>query len=211
MTIAKGCTESLAQRDIITQGFNDLLGVLNRYKNHNEIRIKAELYDIINEKSLSDEERVSQVSQFNGLLTELEEIAIRIRRTIFIGLYSFWELSLKNICEYYYMNCDRKKSARGYSENDYLNAILHSDRPDKISLISIEIKELRNYMTHGSLDTKRKSIIDGLISAHPEFDIGKSGEEYYLTSYDGLKQILNIINEGAHYVEETAKTINKKP
>lgn len=217
MSIAKGRTNCEAERDAIVQGFNDLLRVLKQAKHQKEIGIKSELYDIISDHSISEEEKDTQKKPFYDLLSESEDTNTRIRRTILIGLFSFWELSLKGICDYYKIdvetaklnNSQKEKHPKNktprISENDYLNAIFKAERPKEVSVISSTIKELRNYMTHGSADDDRKAVIDSLISSHPEFCISKTQDGYVIDSYDGLDHILNIIIEGLCRVEATAK------
>lgn len=221
MAFAKGRTNCEAERDTIVRGFTDLLKVLKQAKKQKETRIKAELYDIINDTTLSDEERQTQMNPFHGLMREQEETDLRIRRTILIGLFSFWELSIKDICDYYKLNiatvkCDKPKIKNNkpkennrYSENDYLNAIFHSDRPEKVGLISSAIKQLRNYMTHGTANYDRMTIINNLMVTHPEFCISKIQNDYFITSYEGLENILNTIQDGLLYVETSAKTSQK--
>ena len=217
MSIAKGRTDCEAERDTIMRGFNDLLMILKQSKNQTEVQAKSTLYDIIHNKCLSDEERLTQMSPLNALLTEQEELDIRIRSTILIGLFSFWELSLKAICEYYKIDISCFKGKRkeskspnkkiDYSVNDYINAIFHSRHPKNIDVISSEIKELRNYMTHGNAKGTRKSIIENLILKYPEFCIAKSPDGYFITSYDGMDNILKIINDGLMCAEAAAKSL----
>lgn len=217
MSIAKGRTNCEAERDVIVQGFNDLLRVLRQAKHQKEVGIKSELYDIITNQSISEEEKDAQKKPFYDLLSESEESDKRIRRTILIGLFSFWELSLKGICDYYHIDVEATKQNKSQkkkqpkdktprlSENDYLNAIFQAERPKEVSFISSTIKELRNYMTHGSAEDDRKAVIDSLISSHPEFSVSKTQDGYFINSYDGLDHILNKIIEGLCCAEATAK------
>lgn len=217
MTIAKGRTNCEAERDTIVQGFQELLKVLKHAKNQTEIQAKAALYDIANDKSLSDEERRNQMRPFEDMLAEQEESDIRIRRTILIGLFSFWELSLKDICEYYKIKVTKatriKKEGKSkdgptFGDNDYLNSIYRDNRPENVGLISSQIKALRNYMTHGSAGEERQKSIDTLMATHPNFCISKIYGGYSISSYDGLDKMLKIINDGLRDTESTAKTLN---
>ncbi len=83
MTIAKGRTTCETERDSMVQGFHVLLKVLKHAKKQNEIQAKFALYDIANDKSLSDEERWYQMRPFNEMLTTPVESDIRIRRPVF--------------------------------------------------------------------------------------------------------------------------------
>lgn len=217
MSFAKGRTNCEAERDTTAQGFRELLEALKRAKNQVEVEVKAELYDIINDKSLSEQERRERMKPFEDVLTEQEESDIRIRRTILIGLFSFWELSLKDLCKYYKINVTKIKSSKKesksknvpiFGENDYLNAIFRDIRPKNIGLISSQIRELRNYMTHGSAYEDRQATIDSIISSYPELCVAKSGHDYFISSYDGLDKMLQIINDGLTIAEKTARTLN---
>lgn len=222
MAFAKGRTNCEAERDIIVQGYTDLLKVLNHAKHQKETGIKAELYDIIIDTAISDEERQTQMSPFYEVLSEQEETDRRIRRSILIGLFSFWELSLKEVCEYYKLDVAVAKDPKPkknnksqnnephYGESDYLKAIFHTERPDKVDVISSKIKELRHYMTHGTDGVARKLAIENLMSTHPEFCISKEGGDYFITSYHGLEQILTIIKECLLCAEATAKQLKEQ-
>lgn len=218
MTFAKGRTNCEAERDTIVQGFHELLYELKHAKNQIEVQAKASLYDVVNDQSLSNDERRSQMRPFEELLSEQEEKDIRIRRTILIGLFSFWELSLKDLCEYYKINVTKTKNNKNkkeeiskhvykFSENDYLNAIFRDHRPKNIALISSQIKELRNYMAHGNAGEDRQVIIDNFIVTNPDFCVSEISGDYYITSYDGLDKMLKIITEGLIDAETTAKNL----
>lgn len=222
MVVAKGRTDCEAERDTIVQGFNDLLTVLKQAKAQIEVQAKASLYDVINDKSLSKEEQYCQMVPFKDLLSEQEEADIRIRRAILIGLFSFWELSVKDICEYYNINVGDNKSIKKTPANkstkddqslklyDYVKAIFPAELPYKVHLISLYIRELRNYMTHGSATDRRQVVIENLIAEKPDFFIRNTLDEYIITSYDGLKNILNVIIEGLIITENAAKSLTKQ-
>lgn len=222
MKIAKGRTDCEAERDTIVLGFNDLLSVLQYSKIQTEEHAKAALFDIIHNKTLSEEERLDQMKPYRDLLSEQEEKDIRIRRTILIGLFAFWELSLKNICEYYRINVGATKGEKvsksyniknghcKYKVNDYTSALFPFRSPDIVEFISSQIKGLRNYMTHGSADEKRQAVIDSLIAAHPEFYISKNGNDYYISSYNGFESILKNISDGLQFAEKVAKDIQNQ-
>lgn len=219
MTIAKGRTDCEAERNTIVLGFNDLLRALQYSKIQTEEHAKAALFDVLHDKTLSEEERLDQMKPHRDLLSEQKEKDIRICRTILIGQFAFWELSLKKICEDYKINVEatkRKKLPKSgtsnnghgnYKVNDYISALFRFGCPDIVELISSKIKELRNYMTHGSADKKRRDIIDTLMAEHPEFYISKNGNGYYINSYIGLENILKNISEGLRLAEKSAKDI----
>lgn len=157
------------------------------------------------------------------MLSEQEETDIRIRRTLLIGMFSFWELSLKEICEFYKLGIandngieQNKKQRNGneqknkkpyYNYNDYANAIFQSERPEIVNLINSEIKELRNYMTHGTVKADKIADIENLMKSHPEFCICKNCSDFFITSYDGLENILKVLSDGLICAEDKAKIL----
>lgn len=203
MTFAKGLTDCEAERNIILQGFKDMLRILKEAKNTAETRAKAALYDIVCDKNISEEEQRAQTGPFNDLLSQQEEIDIRIRRTILIGLFAFWELSLKNICAYYQLNVAHTRETK--SVNDYINTIFNNKHTKARSVFSYSLKEFRNYMTHGSANNNRRAIIDKLMLSNPEFNISKIQSDYFINSYEGLENILKTITEELRIAEDTAK------
>jgi len=57
MTIAKGMSNIKAEREIVLQGFREQIDVVEQSKVIQEQSIKAKLYDIITDNSISDEEK----------------------------------------------------------------------------------------------------------------------------------------------------------
>lgn len=209
MTIALGRTSCEAERAIIVQGFNDLLEILNRTRRQNEVHVMSSINGVIKDEKLSDDERETEMKNCNELLIEQDESGVRMRRVILIGIFSFWELSLKDICEYYQLNSLMSNKHGHKTESDYLDVIFQDNRPEIIHVISSQIKELRNYMTHGSAGEKRQNVIDELMSVHPEFGISKEHNDYYINSYDGIANILKYVTKGIINAENEAKSIRE--
>ena len=192
-----------------------MLNALIRAKKQTDIHAKASLYDILKDDSISDDERLTISKAFNDLLSDQEEKDIRIRQAILIGLFSFWEISLHDICEYYGIwpttsstsSKDKKPTKQSYKlySYNYLNAIYSSKIPESSNLIESQIKELRNYMTHGCADSRRQAILDNLLTAYPEFHISSTNDTYYISDYAGLYNILKIISDELKDAENTAK------
>ena len=97
MAIAKGLSINEAERCIVMQGFYEQLEIAQQSQYAQETSIKAKLYDIIEDNSLDEDEKQSLKKPLISELEEIENKHIRIRRSVLIGLYSFWEVSLKAI------------------------------------------------------------------------------------------------------------------
>lgn len=214
MAIAKGRTDCEAERDTIVQGFVDMLKVLKQAKNQKENGIKSVLYDILTDHSFSAEEQRDSMRPYEDLLSEQEEIDIRIRRAIFIGLFSFWEISLRDITSYYGLSCVSSRQKNEKNEQPQkpqklsacIKAIFSDKAPECAITIADGIRELRNYMTHGSLNPDRIQAIDLLRKSHPEFCIAKCQPEYYFSSYTGIETLTDYIVQTLRLAEEAAKS-----
>ena len=97
MSFGKGRTNCQVERDIFYESFKDSISILIKSQKEEETYIKAILYDISASQYLSKEEKVSESRTYEQLLADIEEKYIRIRRTVFIGIYSYWEISLKEL------------------------------------------------------------------------------------------------------------------
>lgn len=209
MAVAKGITNCQSEREITATGFKDLLNVVQNAKDINESNIKAKLYDIITNPFDSPEEKDCQKQPFENALSEQEESDIRIRRVILIGIFAFWEISLKEICSFYKIpiiknrgkkeettntknNSNKKVKEPLYISRDYINAIYDNNIPENVKIIDSGIKQLRNFMTHGSANKDRFRIIKTLAENHPEFGI-KIEDSICLSSYDGLAKMTELI------------------
>lgn len=218
MPIAKGRTNCEAEREVLIQGFVDLLDLVNKSKIDNEAHIKAQLYDI-NKDNISLEEKKTNAHPFLNLLSEIEEKNIRIRRTILIGIFSFWELSLKHLLEYHKIEVKKKeqraikpnkeKKTPIFNSTDYLYTIFDKDKPDEVCLINDYIREFRNFMTHGGGDDNRFNIIASLQAQHPEFHIEGKKTEFYIGEYSGLKEILIHVVNALDITEKKAVEITQ--
>ena len=199
MTIAKGRTNSQAERDLVLLGFSEQLQILETSQIEQENVFKARLYDIITDYSISENEKSSLKHPWSNELQELEERHIRIRRSVFIGLYSFWEVSLMDIANTHIPmmvdnDCKSKKS-KNFGASDYLELIYGGELPSTVNLIDKNIRELRNYLVHGTLAEKRESLINDLANSHPEFHIREICKNYFIDSYKGVYEMLNLFSK----------------
>ena len=200
MTITKGRTNCQSERDLVLQGFSEQLQILENSQIEQENVFKARLYDIITDYSISEDEKSSLKYPWSNELQELEERHIRIRRSVLIGLYSFWEVSLMEIVRSIIPNYIEElkiisKKTRNFGARDYVKLIYGANAPKSIELINYNICELRNYMVHGSMNESRKSLIDELRRLHPEFCIVSQCKESYICSYNGLKALLGLLSK----------------
>lgn len=198
MTIAKGRTICKAERDLVLQGFNEQLQILSSSYIEQSNLFKARLYDIISDRSISDEEKHTQMRPWSERLQVLEERHIRIRCSEFIGLYSFWEVSLMEMTNILIPSLIEKaresQKSKNFGASDYLELIYGENLTSNINLINNNIRELRNYMVHGSLTEKREVLIKALVSTHKEFCVGGTCQSYCIHDYKGLLELLTLLS-----------------
>lgn len=197
---AKGRSNIKAERDILFQGFRDQLKTMENALKLQETEIKAQLYDIISDLTIHDEEKNTLKKGLYETLENIEEQHIRIRRSIFIGLYSFWEISLKAICDTPSLTGNtfkpQEKSDKTQSiVRRYLNIIYEEKIPSTASLLNGPIRELRNYMVHGTLCKNQKNTLEKFVVEYPKFCVQISCKDYIFNNYAGLFTLLNIISE----------------
>lgn len=222
MSFAKGRSDCEAERDIIARGFVDMLDLLSKEESNTKDYFKARLYDLETDKNLSDEERQTYSSPLFTQMYDVDDKHDRIRRTILMGLYSFWETSLLNICEYGDATERDSPKKRLSVDNNikhtskkncecgcaiYLQEIYKEEQlPEFARLIKDYIRELRNYITHGTANEERKRTISELSKSHPEFGI-KAGCncKCHLSTYKGLEEILTVIKSALNQAEQQTK------
>ncbi len=198
MTIAKGRTNCKAERDLVLQGFNEQLQILSTSQIEQSNLFKAHLYDIITDFSIYYDEKHTLMSPWSNQLQELEDRHIRIRRSVFIGLYSFWEVSLMDMANTHIPSIVEKalesQKSKNFGASDYLKLIYGGQLPALADLIDNNIREFRNYMVHGSLTEKRESLIKVLLSTHKEFCIEGTCRTYFIRDYEGLFELLTLLS-----------------
>lgn len=197
MAISKGLTICKTERDLILQGFKEQLQILADSQNGQENLLKARLYDIIKDSSLPDEEKQTLKRPYLSQLEELMGYHIRIRRSLFIGLYSFWEVSLMDIVNTHIPTVVEaariSKKSTNFGASDYLKLIYTDKLPSPVSLIDNNIREFRNYMAHGVIKEKQEQLLNDLATAHPEFGIKAICKDYFISEYKGLFEFLSLL------------------
>lgn len=214
MAIAKGLSNNQAERNVVMQGFYEQLEIAQQSQYEQEASIKAKLYDIIEDNELSEEEKQSLKKPLTNELDEIENKHIRIRRSILIGLYSFWEVSLNNILSsqssvFQHPNNEPSQKDRISKKSKvwkYLKQIYGENIPDTSLLINGAIRECRNYMVHGQLSSSQEKVIKSLKVSNPEFCISITGGNCVIMSYTGLRQLLEFITNELDNAEYTSIT-----
>lgn len=199
MTIAKGRTNCQSERDLVLQGFSEQLQILEGAQIEQESVFKAQLYDIITDYTISEDEKSSLKRPWSNELQELEERHIRIRRSVFISLYSFWEVSLMDLAHTHIpkmVDIARKsKRSKKFGASDYLKLIYGCKLPPSVNIIDNNIREFRNYLVHGTLTKDRESLIDALSNSHPEFCIKGIAGNYFIDNYRGVSEMLTLFSK----------------
>ncbi len=199
MAIAKGRTDCKTERDLVLQGYREQLQILEDSQIEQENVFKAHLYDIITDYSISEDEKSSLKYPLSNELHKLEERHIRIRRSVFIGLYSFWEVSLMNIANTHIPamveNARKSKKSKNFGASDYLKMIYGGKLPSAVILIDNNLREFRNYLVHGTLTEARESLISTLANSHPVFCTRGTCKTYFIDSYKGVSEMLMLFSK----------------
>ena len=192
--------------------FNELINVMSSYESHGKDSIKEQLNLIVNDPLIPSEENYSPKSLFEDELCIIEEVQSTIRRSIAVGIFAFWELSLLEIVNTYF-----KKDIDNYTDvsainrkhnikvTDLLNIIFQNKVPKNISSFQESFSALRNFITHGKMSGSRKQKIQNLIREHPDFSIIESNNNFNFSSYSGLIKILTSIGQILQIAENSHK------
>ena len=213
MAIAKGLSINQAERCVVMQGFYEQLEIAQQSQYVQETSIKAKLYDIIEGNSLEEDEKQSLKMPLINELEEIENKHIRIRRSILIGLYSFWEVSLNAILSSQSFisphsnkgNRQIERTSKKSKAWNYLKQIYGEDIPNTSLLIGGAIRECRNYIVHGQLSSSQEETIRTLEVSNPEFSIGIICGNCVIAYYSGLRHLLEYISLELDNAELAAK------
>lgn len=207
MAIAKGRPGYQAAQDFAIEGFNQLINNLIKSSNNAQESLKAQLYDIITDSKLSEEEKRTYQNPLDGYLSDIESQDIRMRSVVLLGIYSFWEVSLNEL--YNVISEHNVIKHKKVSVYDCIKLIWADKLTSNVSLIYSDIRELRNYICHRSLNEKRDSTIRKMSEEHREFAIIEDYDGFYISSYDGLREILNVIINGLKEADERVGEVIK--
>ena len=196
------------------QGFYEQLEIAQQSQYAQEARIKVKLYDIVENNVLDEKEKQSLKKPLISELEDIENKHLRIRRSILIGLYSFWEVSLNDILSsqpsiFLHSNNDSQQKGRTTQKSKawkYLNQIYRGNIPNTSLLINGAIRECRNYMVHGQLSSSQEEVIRTLEISNPEFCIRSICGNCIVTNYTGLRHLLKFISSELDNAEHALKT-----
>lgn len=199
MSIAKGQTNCKAERNLVLQGFKEQLQVLSTSQIEQENLFNLELNEINTDKTLSDEEKLTLRCKWTNQIQDMEQYHSRIRNSVFIGLYSYWEVSLREIISEHisvFVNIvSSAKKLNNLSVKDCLELIYGVTLPSSVCIINNNLREFRNYMVHGNLTKKREVLINTLVNMHSEFCIKSVCRTYFVSEYKGLFKLLTFLSQ----------------
>lgn len=198
MAIAKGQSDIKYERDLVRQGFDEQIDILKNDLFQQERQLKSQLYNIQSNSIIGNEEKFSIEKPLLAEHQNIQERHIRIRRTIMIGLYAFWELSLKAIFLLKYEIIGKqigavKDKTKSIAWN-YLNAIYEGNIPLTALDIDSSVRVLRNHLVHGKLSKNQLEHLSSFSVNHPDLHLSISFEGCYFSNYDGLLHLLDIIS-----------------
>ena len=207
MAIAKGQSDIKSERNLVFLGFGEQIGVLKNAQFQKEIDLKAHLLDISSNSEIGKDERLTIEKPLIEELQNIEEQHIGIRRTVLIGLYSLWELSLraikdmksaKNADAYSVVSKSRQRSIAW----NYLNAIYSGNIPLTALEIDDSVRILRNHFVHGDLSIDNLNHLKRFSEVHPDTNLRISNNSCYFSNYDGLLNLLNFISRELNDAEQ---------
>ncbi len=167
MPVAKGMSLCRSEWLVRFQSFYDQIQLLNDAREKSETSIQNSLSNIELNKEISKEEKDTLRNPLYEALNDLREKIIRVRGTMIMGIYSAWEIALMQMSLTAQDKLEFKvKITSGPNHNrfsDYLKGIFGDQLPASIQIISTHIRELRNYLVHGSLTPNRRALINDLM------------------------------------------------
>lgn len=200
MAIAKGQSNIKCERDLVILGFGEQIGILKTAQYRQEAIIKAQLFDNTSDSTIDNEEKMSIDKPLLEELQKIQECHLRIRRTILIGIYTLWELSLKAIVELKHAKADGSNQIRIIKDKkksiawNYLNVIYEGNIPLSALDIDGSVRILRNHMVHGNLSKDQLDQLRRFSICHSELYLKILTGECYFSDYEGLINLLKIIS-----------------
>lgn len=208
MTIAKGKSNIKSERDLVIIGIDEQIGILKNNQTQREEPIITQLVNIQSDSTIDIEEKNSIKRPLLEELQDIQENHIRIRRTILIGMYTFWELSLQSILDLKNAKFNDSGKKNDTTQNkqrsivwNYLNAIYEGNIPATALDIDDTVRVLRNHMVHGKLTKVQVEQLKDFSKCHPELHLTVSNEGCNFLNYDGLFNLLDIISSELNNAE----------
>lgn len=196
MTIAIGRSIQESERASFKNGFYELFEAVMQSNKSVEDSLKSTLENIMSD-NIDKDEKYSLSRPYIEALEYQKERDIRIRNTMLIAIYSYFETSLNELT----FHTERHRKDESYIRT-YLRSIFGNDHITKdLETIDVALRPLRNIITHGGIKTGDLDRIDDLIKEHPEFSINRIDQSIYISSYSGLRNILDFISNALDDVE----------
>lgn len=165
MTIAQGRNNVITELDILKETLENMVQTIESQYRDIVDSIKANIFDIEHDVTLSAEEQTSLSLHYYRELNEFTTQQLRARNNLFICIYSICEVNLATICETYKITVIKNFSSRKsnqqhnkkrtyYYLKDYLCAIDPSylNNINYASIVCGPLKELRDYLIHSKPD-----------------------------------------------------------
>lgn len=230
MAIAKGQSCVMAELDILKDTLESMINSTESKFRDIIDSLKDELFDIEHDKKIGPGERNSLLCTYYSELDKYITQRFLSRNKLVICIYSICESTLASICKDYNFkiekevghnskliscpnmngrecNIKRKKNTIYYL-NDYLytlNPRYSVDWKDAY-IVSTDIKDLRNYLTHSKTDvTRAAKIIQGLSNNRFEH-ISQVEGNILIQKVEDIHKILKLCYEMLISAEKIAKS-----
>lgn len=201
MSITKGKSDIEAERDLVILGFKEQINCLKDAFSLQESALKAQLDYISGDPKSGIDEITSIEKPYIEELQSIQEQHTRIRKTILIGIYSLWELSLKSIKDTKSLQSSKNDTQLSIIENkkksiawNYLNEIYNESIPSSSLSIDNSVRILRNHMVHGRLSEDHLCNLRKFALSHSNLHLAICNKECDFSNYDGLLNLLDIIS-----------------
>ena len=219
MTVAQGRSNVRAQIDIISETLEKMIeDVENKYRQRID-SVKAQIFDIDHDISLSEEEKRTRSTFFYETLDSLEYQLNEARCKLFICIYSICEASLRDICLFYDIPFKKlskpknKKDTKNKETRYYLQDYLYTLGKDSIQkdsfdyILSEPLRELRNSLIHQGNDVSHIEEIIGQLQNSNFAGFKLSNGKLEIDKEETLKYLLNQIHNFLNESEDLAKKI----
>lgn len=206
----------MAETDLLELSLKNMIGSVESYFDQEINSLKAQIFDIEHDKSLS-EERYSLCKPYYDQLEESETQRFHARNKLVTCIYSICEASLAGICKQYKIPLKfspQNRSKKDHYFTDYLFSIgvdyTNAVNSNSSYVVYNAIKELRNTLTHCGEDNQKASKAVKLMKK-----VGFAGIENYngvirIETKNVLEEILNHCKKMLIDSENTAINLSKQ-
>lgn len=233
MAFSQGYSSCNAERHLLQRSYEDLIALVSKSMETESDGLKARLYDIWIDFSVTEEVKNNLSEPYNNELESLQERNIRAQRVVYIGLYSvIWEQGLLEICKQWKIeikkapdesqqlddnatesknnkNKENKKSQFG--AKDYLFSICGKEYSGIQDFLCNPLRELRNVFVHGwrqvekGKENNQLAQIKRILQEYPDVELIMHSGECYFKSWRGLSFVLSLMCKELDEVEGIAR------